>query len=258
MPAVYRQYTEELREKYGYLATWLPNIKLKLGDVGILKRDRFEFITSLDDLGISFKTRDISEPADYEYISSDGANIEFNAGANVAGIGTTVGKSSAKASVLFKRANAVVFVAKGCKTTLIEQHDRLGKQIVALYQAGKWPKDHVIITELVTAESATILVSATAGAKIDFSATSQIAPLSLSLAEAAAGLQIASSSGIATQILASRQLTPLFRASGVRRSLFAGSSFDTRSTGADDNQRGGTESAVFSDVDYADLEEPIV
>lgn len=254
MSAVYEQYTEELREKYGYLATWLPNIKLKLGDIGVLKRDRFEFITTLDDLGISFKTRDISEAADYEYISADGANVEFNAGADVAGIGTTIGKSSAKASVFFKRANAVVFVAKGCKTTLIEQHDRLGKQIVALYQAGKWPKEHVIITELVTAESATILISATADAKIDFSATSQIAPLSLSLAEATAGLQIARSSGIATQILASRQLTPLFRASGVRRSLLSGSRFDTRSANAADKQPSSTESAVFSDLDYADLE----
>ncbi len=65
MGAVYQQYTEELHDKFGYLATWLPGTKLKLGDVGILKRDRFEFVTTLNDLGLPFTIRDISGAADY-------------------------------------------------------------------------------------------------------------------------------------------------------------------------------------------------
>eukprot|EP01037_Dinobryon_pediforme_P010939 gene10939-11022_t len=43
MPAIYEQYTHELRNKFGYLATWIPTTKLKLGDIGILKKDRFEY-----------------------------------------------------------------------------------------------------------------------------------------------------------------------------------------------------------------------
>jgi hypothetical protein len=253
MAAVYEQYIEELHDKYGYLAAWLPNTKLRLGDVGILKRDRFEFTTTLNDLGIPFNTRDIGEVADYQYVSSDGANIEFHAGADATAVGAAIGKSAGKVTVLFKRANAVVFIAAGCKTTLIEQQDILGKEVLTRYQSGSWPRERVVITELVTAESATVLVSATDSAKADFSAESNIAPHGLSLADSSAGLQIASSSGVATQILAARQLTPLFRASGVRRRFLSGTSFDTRSGEPGEKRRGG-ESDVFSDVDYSDLE----
>jgi hypothetical protein len=198
--------------------------------------------------------RDIGEAADYDYASAGGAEIKFYTDADLAGAGATIGQSSAKASVFFNRANAIVFVAKRCKTALIDRQDQLGREILALYEAGKWPKDHVIITELITAESATILVSSTAGAKVDFSATSQVAPLSLSLVDASAGLQIASSSGVATQIVAAKHLTPLFRASGVRWRLFSANSFDTRSGDDNDKHRRGPESAIFSDLDYADLE----
>src|SRR5688572_22235598 len=112
MPAPYERYTEELHDQYGYLATWLPNLKLKLGDVGRLKRDRFEFVTDLNHLGISFETREAGESANYDYVSADGAGVEFQASGETAGIGTALGQSRATAAVSFKRANAVVFIAR--------------------------------------------------------------------------------------------------------------------------------------------------
>ena len=252
MAEVYSQYTEELSEEYGYLATWLPNVRLHLGDVGILRRDRFELITSLKNLAIPFEIRETGEAADYQYVSADGANIAF--GANAAGLaGATLAASSAKASVTFKRANAVVFVAKGCKSTFIDRQDVLGKEILARDEAGSWPKNHVVITELVTADSATVIISATADAKIEFSAESKLAPSGVSLADVAAGLQVASSSGVAAQIVASRQLTPLFRASGVRRRLLGGANFQSRSATRSDSVA-KAETAAFVDLGYADLE----
>jgi hypothetical protein len=223
--------------------------------VGVLRRDRFDYVTSLTNLGIPFKTRDVSEAADYEYTSRGDAQIQFHTAANTAAIGAVIGNANPKASVLFKRANAVLFLAKGCTTTTIDQQDRLGQQILGLYEAELWPKDHVVITELVTAGSATILVSASEGAKADFSADVAIAPQGISLADASAGLQIANSYGVATQILASRQLTPLFRASGVRRNWFSGRRFEPRAGEASEQQRQGISSPHFVDLDYADLED---
>ena len=47
MTAVYEQYTQEMHSRFGYLATWLPNARIALGDVGVLKRDRFTVVTRI-------------------------------------------------------------------------------------------------------------------------------------------------------------------------------------------------------------------
>ncbi len=160
--------------------------------------------------------------------------------------------ASTKVSVVFTRANAVVFVAAGCKTTLIEQLDTLGRRILELYKSGDWPKNHGVITELVTAGSATILISASDSAHVDLSAKAGIAPAGLTLADTSAEFQIASSTGVATQILVASQLTPLFRASAVRRHIFSSPGFDSR--GTDSVRRREPEEDVFADIDYGELE----
>ena len=252
MNPVYRQYTEELHDKFGYLATWLPNTKLKLGDVGFLKRDRFELITTIDDLGLHTQSRDIGGAADYQYISSEGASINFDvSGAAPTAVGPITHSAAAKVSVVFARANAVVFLATGCKTVSIERHDILGRTILERFKAGSWDKDYVVITELVTASSATILISATDSAQVDLDSKATVAATGLSLADVNAGFTIRSSSGVATQILAASEITPLFRASAIRRHIFSSPSFDTRSgisTPRNENED------VFGDIDYRDLE----
>ncbi len=135
---------------------------LKLGDVGLLKRNRFELITTTDDLGLHTQSRDIGGAADYQYISSEGASINFDvSGAAPTAVGPIAHSAAAKVSVIFARANAVVFLATGCKTVSIERHDILGRTILERFKAGGWDKEYVVITELVTASSATILISAT-------------------------------------------------------------------------------------------------
>lgn len=250
--SVYHQYTEELNDKFGFLATWLPGTKLRLGDVGILKRERFEFVTTLEDLGIPFATRDIGGVADYQYVSSKGVTIDFHGNGTAETPGAPLARASSAVSINFSRANAVVFVAAGCKTTLVERQDQLGHAILARYRANNWQEDYVVITELITAESATILVSADDSAKVDLAAKAKIATAGFSLADPSIELQVASSVGVATQILAASQLTPLFRASGVRRRIFSAPSFQTR--GADGVQRSPGEALVFTDIGCDDLE----
>lgn len=249
---VYQQYTAELNDKFGFLATWLPGTRLRLGDVGILKRDRFEFVTTLDDLGIPFKIRDISGAADYHYVSSKGVAINFHGNGKAESPGAAVASAASDVSINFTRANAVVFAATGCKTTLIERQDQLGRSILERYQAGNWPGEHVLVTELVTADSATILISGDDSAKVDLAARAKIATAGFSLADPSLELQVASSVGVATQILAASQLTPLFRASAVRRRIFSAPSFQTRS--ADSVERSNDEVLLFADIGYGDLE----
>ncbi len=81
MPAIYEQYSEELRSEFDYLSTWLPNAHIELGDVGNLHRDRFERLSSVADLGLRFEVRDRERGIDLDYSSADSVGVSVQAGA---------------------------------------------------------------------------------------------------------------------------------------------------------------------------------
>lgn len=253
MRAIYEQYTDELSDEFNYLATWLPGTQIRLGDVGRLQRDRFEFVTTLADMGIPFTVRAFGGPTDYQYVSARGADIAFDASAQATEAVGAPATGAAKVSVLFKRANAIVFVAAGCTTSLLDNQHDLGTQLIQRHQAGSFPKDYVVVTELVTAASATILISASDSARMDIAASAQLAPTGISLADASAGLKVVSSSGIATQILSQTSLTPLFRASAVRRRLLGGATFQARSPGTREVMV--SEGEAFVSLTYDDIDD---
>jgi hypothetical protein len=219
MAAVHEQYTEEMRDRFGYLATWLPNVGLRLGDVGILKRDRFDAVTDLKRLGITFNTQFSDESTDLEYTSTDGVELSFKTAAEALGQGQGLAKANAVISVLFKHANAVMFVASKCRSSSIINRQDLGEQIIARHQNRQWLLKYVVVTELVTADTATVLISNSAGARIEFTVDTNLSFSSFDLADASGSLRMSHTTGIGTKIVAANGLTPLFRASGLRRRL---------------------------------------
>src|SRR5689334_8589624 len=80
-------YTRELRDNLNYTATWLPNLKLSLGDVGVLSKYQFTYRTNLANLGIPFKEGKAGSGATYSYVSSDSVkrNIKLAGKAPIAG-----------------------------------------------------------------------------------------------------------------------------------------------------------------------------
>ena len=158
----------------------------------------------------------------------------------------------------FSRENATLFLARNCLTTLIEDQVSLGREILARSEVGEWDHSHVVITELLSVESGTILISNSSSGHIDFGAKSDIGAEALNLANASIGLQVLSSLGIGVQILASAGLTPLFRVSGLKRRLLGGSRFDKRASEQPSLSIVGDQAAQrldFVDIDYDDLEE---
>jgi len=77
-------------DDFGYLATWFPNVVLKLGDVGVLRDRVFEQITTLEERGISFNTSTKTAPADYEHTSSDSVSIRFKAAGDAPAAGSAL------------------------------------------------------------------------------------------------------------------------------------------------------------------------
>lgn len=249
METMCERYTEEMRSQFDYLSTWLPNAHLELGDVGVLHRDRFERLTSLSDIGIPFTIRERHHAVDLDYCSASNVSIR------VTGAADGLSPAPLRMSVSFTREHGVVFQAKECHVTEIANRYTLGRNILALAESGLWPRDHVVITELVSTGPAVVLISNQRDARIELVTHAPVPAANvLPLASASATLDVVSARGIGVKIIASRGLTPLFRASGLRRRLLGQDQFGHRGGNADITLTAKSDGpAEFAELTYEDL-----
>jgi hypothetical protein len=242
MVAISKQYAREMNHKFGYFATWLPNVRLKLGDVGVVREQIFEPVSSLEQLGIAFAIHRDGQAADLDYTSSDAVSIEakaFGAAHNPA----ATAQADGSISISFSRAEAVVFQASGCVMSRIADVKSLGEEILSRYQRDAWDSDHVVVTELITAAGGTILISNGQNAHIDLSLRGGAGSAMAKLAEAHANVSVTRAVGIGTRIVAAAGLTPLFKVAGVKRRFFRNDQFARRQA----------DEAQFVELDYKDL-----
>jgi len=220
-----KKYTREIKQQFGYLATWLPSTPIDLGDIGILKNNQFTKISNLSDLGIRFEIKRDETKSDIEHSSKGAVSITTKASGTVAPQGSTLGEVDAGITVEFSKENAILFKANGTTSPSISDQIALGKTIIELYKEGKWEKDWAVITEKVDAESATILIASSSNGKIEMKAKGEIKAAKLDIADAALAFEMIFSKDLSTKIICEESLTPLFKASKVHSNLFMSANF---------------------------------
>lgn len=218
--SINRQYTQELQEETNYSATWFPIVRVAPGDVGRITNYEFEPLTNLKALGIPFEVVPGQTQADFDYYSADSVSVSTKAAGDTPALGSVIAQASAGITVKFGRSEAVAFRATGCRSAQIRNRADIEREILTRYQDGAWAKDQVIIMEVVSATSATILISNGSNARIELLAKGNVGAQGLDLASVDANFQVVQESNIATRILASEGLTPLFKAVAVRKRLF--------------------------------------
>jgi hypothetical protein len=250
MVALYERYTEEMRSEFDYLSTWLPNAHVELGDVGVLRRDRFERLTSLGALGVDFAVRERDRGVDLDYASAGGVSVEVN------GAGEGSPAAEQRICVSFGREHGVLFQAMACRITEVADRQALGRVVLALADEGRWDARHVVVTEVVNSGPTVVLMSDRCDARIDLMARLPdvvAVTAGFPLASLSAGLSVVSALGIGVRIIAPQGLTPLFRVSGVRRRLVGADRFETRGSGAAPPLP-ADDSLVFAELTYEDVE----
>ncbi|BDS11277.1 hypothetical protein [Aureispira anguillae] len=252
---VNKKYTGELSRKFGYLATWLPETPLALGDIGILKKNQFTRISNLADLGIDFEVIKDNSKSDIEHSSEGAVSISTKASGSMAPANSVLGELDAGMLVEFSKTDAVLFKANGTLSPSIKDQIGLGKKVLKLYQEGKWDKDWAVITELVTAESATILISGSNKGKVELKAKGNAEAATIDIANAELNFEISFSKDLSTKIIAQENLTPLFRASKVKSRFLMPPVFGIRALSAMDlmtpDKAKEDESLLYFDkVDY--------
>lgn len=212
--APYRQYTRSLLLKTGYRATWWPGELIELGAVGLLSDGLFDQRARLSDFGVSIVEMPNSGSTDVEYQSSAGVKTSFKAAGESSEVFQAVGAASAGVRLDFSRSGAVVFSAPNCRISEIDNKRSLERKVRAI---GDWEMDWVIVTKILRAPSATILVSGSVGAFAELRTSAGIAPQGVEIADLAVGFTRARTSGMSVQLVAKGDLTPLYQASAMRQ-----------------------------------------
>jgi len=207
MSSIVKIYTDAVYSNLKPLyANWEPGRPVQLGDFGIMSNRTFIYLGNIQDLGIAFSER--TDPAkDHKFFASQGTvDVRFFAKGNAPVSG--VANLNATLEVDFSSQDAVFFNAADCDYTMIDNKVALGKAVMAKYKQGDWKREWAVITDTVKAGATTIAVSGGQTASIVLEATGDVERINL--ADASMGLAIKSAKNVGYQVVAEKELTPLY------------------------------------------------
>lgn len=198
----------------------MPGAPLELGDIGILKNNEFTKVSGLKNEGIEFEIEDDITKSDLEHATNGAVSITTKLSGSIPAAGSVLADVDAGFTVEFSQQNAILFKANGTVIPRIDDQIKLGREIISRYQQGKWDKDWVVITELVKADSSTIIISSSANGKVELKAKANITAAKLDIADADLNLECTFSKDLSTKIISEQGLTPLFKISRIKSRLF--------------------------------------
>ena len=208
-------YQKEMHENLGFFATWLPGDHMELGAVGVLKGGQFRQVATLRDLGIDYRSSDEGSPQPLKYTSSSGTSISVSAGA-----GTEMPAVTADVTIDFSREGAFLFDALNVRQVRIENRFDVAADILKSYENGRWKKEWYVVESLHLADSATIIVSQDRSAGLILTASSELPIPSTTLADPKVRLSVTSIRGRIFQVIAGRDLQPLYSCLRLKDALF--------------------------------------
>ncbi len=217
--SVAKAYANTVRKNQKVLyAVWEPGLPVELGDYGTMNGNIFvplgniREIEALKDFKIT--TRKDTTQDEKTFTSQRGVEYKLipKASASVQGI-------PVKASIEFNfsEENAVFFNAAGCVFEMIENKHQLGQKIKEIYEPDRsiWKKDFVLVTSVVHAKRALILVSTSSDFAIGFEAAGEVPAIDLASASLNLNLKFQKSSGY--KVNAEEGLIPLIGLGKIQR-----------------------------------------
>ncbi len=243
------QYTSHLRKLSGYSATWIPSTGVRLGDVCKLMGYQYERMCTLKDFGVDITLRKDTNKGYLDYSTSDSLTISLKAAGEVPSATSALAEIDAGIKVSFGSYGSLLFQASNCKVASITNLHLLGKKLLSFYEEGRWPNDYVVVTEVIHADRASILISNSTNASIELKTRADIHLNEQSLVDADAAFQVVKSHNIGMQIVAQGDITPLFKVFGVRKRLFQKPEL-VRKGASDKEEKALSRTVYFGEVDY--------
>ena len=215
MTSAVRLYTDEIHDQFSYWATWLPASRIRLGDLGLVRNRVFSPQTSLADLGVSFETQR-SEVLNLQHATRDSVRATFQSAA-ASQIIPQIPQGKAGVELAFSKTGGIVFVVKDGRQRRIRNLDAIGLKLLEFIQQGDVDREYALVTHVVDAAAATVLISGSSEATFVTSADVDFQAGLLDLASTSAHFSRVSSKNLETEVIANQGATPLFKLAGFKK-----------------------------------------
>lgn len=222
--SVLEQYMNEMHDSFHCFATWFPGIPLQIGDIGELKHNEFTYVSNLQNKGVDFTVRTDPSTGGLEHRSGGSVTMETKRVGEAAIPQFNIYYGDAGVIIRFGSKKGVVFEADGVKHLFIEDVSSVDSAIAEAHKRGEWNNKWVVISDLVIADSATILIAQGKGATVALKATSDVT--NVSLANLDANFEMTYANNMNTAILCRTGLTPLFKVRGIIKKQWFSDQFE--------------------------------
>lgn len=212
---IQQHYLREIKSTLGYFGTWLPDRQMRLGDVGVLQKGDFRYITTLSNLNIGFDRKWGARGSDIEAMSTSGISFDTGVSLSIPLAGVAIGRSSPSISIRFADKGGFVFQARACSEQMINNQSRLAEDLLNALRRELWQPEWVVVDTVVQAQCSTVVVSGSSGAQLDLAVPTEVATATLPLANV--GVSVAFQTGQFVRVVAKQTSTPLYRATRIRR-----------------------------------------
>jgi len=208
MSSLADDYCDQLKQQFKIeFAAFPPNQPVVLGDFGTLDDHVFVRLGNVTSVfGVTFTGQEFpNQPANFTFTSESSTDVEIHAKGDATPSGVAL---KAGVDIGFSSKHSVFFNAAGCIPAQIQDQIKLGNDIMALFKAGKWQKNFVVITNLYKGGSTTAVVSASNNSSISLDAQADVP--SIDLSDASLKLTVKHSKALALTVVTEGSLTPLF------------------------------------------------
>jgi len=219
-----KTYLKHMHKKFGYRAAWEPNRQATVGVYGKIHKGVFSPYGTLEKLGINVEIQTKETNNVLEYTSEGSTQITTKLKGETAAAFEGLLDADAGFAVEFGKEDSIVFKAKG-----IISHELVNKAEVQAAikdirskDKNKWSRKYVIVTEVLEAKGATILISNNSNSRIELKVNGDVNATQIDIADASLGFEIVKNRGIGIKVIANDGLTPLYRLSQMKKKLWGG------------------------------------
>jgi hypothetical protein len=192
---------------------------MRVGDIGTIEDGILTKTGTLKDYGIAFSEEVSPQSVDIDYATAGAVSIKFKAAGSAPVTGHLPAKVDGEIEVMFDRAEAILFQASTCTTRELKNIKQVSDKIISLFNAAEWRKNQVVITDVVHCASSTIVISSDAKAQLTLGVKGDVGSGKAQLASVNASFTFKDEKAIATRFVGEKELTPLFRARGIKTPL---------------------------------------
>jgi hypothetical protein len=209
----------EIARQWGYLVTWLPGRTVELGQTGEFDGIQVEIDSHVsDDLGLAVQTSSDPNTTELEYRSAGAVDVRWSAG-----VSTLTGER-AGLEIAFTRENAVVLDLHRAVEHRIANVAEVKDRILEAERRSGWHRRRAVVVSVVAAQRATIMISSARDSQVTCDA--EVGQALGNLANPQLGLALTSQKSMHTTLISAGELTPMYQALIMRRSLTGSRSFD--------------------------------